>query len=138
MPDELRIDLTAESPEWDPSSTCFQDQENKMLASDGRPKDPVETCSSKHVIVTFNSIWQPEIPDFHLVQAMCSTVGIDDDKVAQISLIASGTRKSKKMPGSLPRAGASVRRQHKGPLKPQHKGAQDHSPQYFVLMIQDK
>ena len=52
--DELQIELTAESPECDPTSKQFQEQESRMLDSKGHLKDPIESWSSQCVITALH------------------------------------------------------------------------------------
>ena len=54
--DELWIELTAESPEWDPTLKCFQEQENGVLNSDGSLNDPIESWNPRCVIVALHII----------------------------------------------------------------------------------
>ena len=54
--DEQQIELTAESPEWDPTLKQFQEQENGMLNSDGWLKDPTESWNPRCVVMALHSI----------------------------------------------------------------------------------
>ena len=71
-PESLRVELTAEAPDWDPSSKRFQQQEDAMVQADGQLKDPVESWGMWRVISVLHSMPQLETPDFHLGDAMCS------------------------------------------------------------------
>ena len=71
-PKSIRVELTDEAPDWDPSSKSFQQQEDAMVQADGQLKDPVELWGMWHVISVLHSVPQPEIPDFHLGDAMRS------------------------------------------------------------------
>ena len=44
-PEGLRVELTAEAPDWDPASKRFQQQEDAMLQADSQLKDPIESWS---------------------------------------------------------------------------------------------
>ena len=71
-PDSLCVELTAETPDWDPLSKRFQQQEEVMVKGDGQLRDPVESWGTRRVISLLHSMPQPEIPDFHLSDAMSS------------------------------------------------------------------
>ena len=71
-PESLRVELTTEAPDWDPSSKTFQQQEDAMVQADGQLKDPVESWGMRHVISVLHSMLQSETPDFHLGDAMYS------------------------------------------------------------------
>ena len=71
-----------------------------MLDSKGRLKDLIESWSPQHVITAIHSIQQPDIPDFHLEDALCSSVELDD---VHISSIMSGMRKPSVDPRKLAR-----------------------------------
>ena len=43
-----------------------------MVQADGQLKDPVESWGMRHVISLLHSLPQPEMPNFHLGDAMCS------------------------------------------------------------------
>ena len=98
--DELQIELMAESPEWDPTSKQFQDQENGMLDSRGHLKDPIESWSPRRVISALHSIRQHDTPDLYLEDAICSPIEIDP---FHISSIKSSTRKPSVDPQKLAR-----------------------------------
>ena len=70
--DSLRGELTAESPDWDPSSKKFQQQEDAMVHADGQLKASDWLWNMRPVISLLHSLPQPETPDFLLGDAMCS------------------------------------------------------------------
>ena len=94
-PEDLRVELTAEAPDWDPASKTFQQQEEAMLQDDGQLKDPIESWSLKRTVSVLNSIPQSETLDFHLGDAMHSHELVDTDTHGPqtIALITSGIRK---------------------------------------------
>ena len=57
-PEDLCIKLTAESPDWDPASKQFQEQEDGILQGHRQLKDPVESWSPKCVVVALHSLPQ--------------------------------------------------------------------------------
>ena len=57
---DLRIELTSESPEWDPGTDRFEEQEAAMLDSGGRLKDQPTDWSDKRVVAALNAIPQGE------------------------------------------------------------------------------
>ena len=89
-PESLRVELTAEAPDWDPSSKRFQQQEDAMVQGDGQLREPVESWCTRRVISLLHSMPQPEIPDFHLSDAMCSHEHVYRPHI--ISSITSGAR----------------------------------------------
>ena len=94
-PDDLRVELTAEAPDWDPASTTFQQQEEAMLQADGGLKDSIESWSLRRTISALNTIAHSETPDFHLGDAMHShkLVNPDTPDPQTIGSITSGVRK---------------------------------------------
>ena len=72
-PESLRIELTAEAPDWDPSLKRFQQQEDAdMVHADRQLKDPVESWGMRWVVSLLHSVPQQETPDFYLGDAMRS------------------------------------------------------------------
>ena len=94
-PEDLCVELTAEAPDWDPASKAFQQQEEAMLHADGRLKDPVESWDLKRTVSVLHTIPQPEVPEFHLCDAVHSHVlaSIDGRFSQTIASITSGIRK---------------------------------------------
>ena len=94
-PEDLCVELTAEAPDWDPASMVFQQQEEAMLHADGRLKDPVESWDLKHTVSVLHTIPQPEVPEFHLCDAIHSHVlsSMDGRFPQTVASITSGIRK---------------------------------------------
>ena len=94
-PEDLRVELTAEAPDWDPALKMFQQEEEAMLQADGQLKDPIESWSLKRTISVLNSIPQLETLDVHLGDAMHSHKLADTDTHGPqtIASITSGVRK---------------------------------------------
>ena len=94
-PEDLCVELTAEAPDWDPASKAFQQQEEAMLHSDGRLKDPVESWGLKRTVSVLHTIPQSEIPEFHLCDAVHSHVlaSTDGHSPQTVASVTSGVRK---------------------------------------------
>ena len=94
-PEDLRVELTAEAPDWDPASKAFQQQEEAMLQADGRLKDSIESWSLKRTISVLKTIPQSEMPEFHLCDAIHSHVLASTDAHAPqtVSSVTSGIGK---------------------------------------------
>ena len=94
-PADLRVELTAEAPDWDPASTTFQQQEEAMLQADRGLKDSIESWSLRCTVSALNTIAHLETPDYHLGDAMHShklvNPGAPDPQT--IASITSGVRK---------------------------------------------
>jgi hypothetical protein len=56
IPLERQIELTYESPEWDPATDRFKDQEATMLDMSGRLRDGPMDWSPKRVVAALHSI----------------------------------------------------------------------------------
>ena len=88
--DSLRVELTAESPDWDPSSNRFQQQEDAMLQADGQLKTSDESWGMRRLVSLLHNVPQPETPDYHLGDAMCSHEHIRGPQT--IGSVTSGAR----------------------------------------------
>jgi hypothetical protein len=69
-----RFDLTAEDPEWDPSSTTFQDQENAQVDSHGMVHDTGDERKNRRFI---SSVSRSQACDFVNRNSQCSAVLTD-------------------------------------------------------------
>ena len=76
-PDEWRIELTAETPDWDLSTTQFQEQEDAMLNSNGTLRDSPDGWTMSRTIAALHTLPQSETPFYQLGEAMTSAVMID-------------------------------------------------------------
>ena len=72
-PLEMIIDLTADSPDWEPNTTRFQEQEAAMLDSDGLLRDDVTDWNAKRIFAALHSIPQQEPPEHELGAALEGT-----------------------------------------------------------------
>ena len=96
-PEDLCIKLTAESPDWDPASKQFQEQEEGMLQGNRQLKDPVESWSPERVVAALHSLPQSETPDFHLgdqCNPLCLSMKMNFKSLAQLQ-VAQGNPISK-------------------------------------------
>ena len=72
---DYRLELTSESPEWEPSTTRFQEQEDAMLDPNGNLLDkPVSNWSRKRIVAALNTTSQGEPIDHALGEALESAV----------------------------------------------------------------
>ena len=83
------------SPGLGPGLEGFQQQEEAMLHADGRLKDPVESWDLNRTVSVLHTIPQPEVPEFHLCDAVHSHVlsSIDGRFSQTVASITSGIRK---------------------------------------------
>ena len=65
-----QIELTAEAPEWDPSTSHFEEQEANMLDANGKLRDEPIDWSAKRIVAALNTLPQAEPIDCHLGQAL--------------------------------------------------------------------
>ena len=73
---DRRYELTAESPEWDPSTTRFEEQEAAMLDEQGTLLQRTERPHQDRLVASLYSIPQNGQPDYDLAQALSSNVKI--------------------------------------------------------------
>ena len=76
-PEERVIHMTASSPEWDPSSNRFSQEEDAMLDRDGRMRDEPKSWTQKRYVAVLNSIPQQGVCDGDLSEALHGTVTFD-------------------------------------------------------------
>lgn len=102
-PDELCIDLTAESPPWDPTTTRFSEQESAMTTTNGRLVDTPDTWPTTRMIAALHTLPQSDVPDSQLAAALQSHVQLEDTTVRSrnIGRIKTGTRKAAIGPTTL-------------------------------------
>ena len=75
-PDSNRIELTSESPPWDPLSEHFKEQEDAMLDSEARIRDPIQQWGTVRTVSALMTLPQQEIPFHHLGEALRNAVRI--------------------------------------------------------------
>ena len=71
---DCQIELTAESPEWDPGTTIFAEQEAQMTDSNGKIIERQQEWDNKRVIAALHTLPQGELPENLLGQALEGTV----------------------------------------------------------------
>ena len=72
---DYHLELTSESPKWEPSTTRFQEQEDTMLDTNGNLLDkPVTNWSRKRILVALNMMSQCELIEHTLGEALKSVV----------------------------------------------------------------
>lgn len=71
---EMRRDLTYESPEWDPGTSRFQEQEDAMLDTDGKLRDV--KWGTRRIVSALQSIPQQSHPDSDFGPALIANVNV--------------------------------------------------------------
>ena len=71
-----QLELTAEAPEWDPTTSHFEEQENNMLEPNGKLRDKPIGWSTERVVAAMHSIPQHEPIDYHFGQALKQAVRV--------------------------------------------------------------
>ena len=75
-PEELRLELTSESPEWDPSAEHFGEQQVAMLNSNGEMTYRSVKHNEKRVIAALHAENLHDPPEHFFGQALEATVGL--------------------------------------------------------------
>ena len=93
----MRVELTAELPEWDPTTDRFEKREAAMLDSQGHVTDvsSFKTWSQRHVIAALNTLPQECQPDCDLATALGRTArvrSVSAKEKRSIGMVQSGKR----------------------------------------------
>ena len=93
-PENMIFELTADSPEWDPSSTHFKEQEDALLDSSGKLIEKPAEMTAKRIFAALTTILQQEPTDNLFGVALEGTVLVKEWQMKSKSVSARAKREA--------------------------------------------